>query len=263
MKGMAKRVFLAAAVLAAASPAMWTAERAGSAATFVEQGRLLADDGAAQDGLGFAVAVSGDTAVVGAPADGVGANGRQGSAYVYVRNGSTWTQQQKLVASDGVANDEFGYAVAIQGDTIFVGRHFTQVGNNARTRGAVYVFTRSGTTWTQVPTLLTPADAADGDLFGSSLSVDNGTLVVGALQKNNGATFFQGAAYVFTGAVATWTQQAKLTANDGGFANFFGVSVAVSGDTAVVGATGQAGISADSGRGAAYVFTRSGAAWPQ
>ena len=264
MKGMSKRVFLVAAVLAAASLAVWTFERAGAAASaFVEQGKLQASDGAAQDSFGFSVAVSGDTAVVGAPADGVGSNPRQGSAYVYVRSGSAWTQQQKLNASDGIANDEFGYAVAIQGDTIFVGRHFTQVGNNARTRGAVYVFTRSGSTWTQSATLLAPSDAADGDLFGSSLAVDNGTLVVGALQKNNGTTFFQGAAYVFTGAAAAWTQQAKLVANDGGFANFFGVSVAVSGDTTVVGATGQAGVSADSGRGAAYVFTRSGSAWSQ
>ena len=263
MKGMGKRVFLVAAVVLAAALAVWTFEQAGAAAPFVEQGRLQADDGAAQDSFGFAVAVSGDTAVVGAPADGVGSNPRQGSAYVYVRNGSTWTQQQKLTASDGIANDEFGYAVAIQGDTIFVGRHFTQVGNAARTRGAVYVYTRSGTTWTQAATPLTPSDAADGDLFGSSLAVDNGTLVIGALQKNNGGTFFQGAAYVFTGAGATWTQQAKLTANDGGFANFFGVSVAVGGDTAVIGATGQAGVSADSGRGSAYVFTRTGSDWAQ
>ncbi|HEX8338701.1 MAG TPA: Calx-beta domain-containing protein, partial [Pyrinomonadaceae bacterium] len=261
---MGKRVFLVAAVLAAAALALWTFERAGAAApAFVEQGKLQAADGAAQDSLGFSVAVSGDTAVVGAPADAVGANSRQGSAYVYVRNGSTWTQQQKLTASDGVANDEFGYAVAIAGDTIFVGRHFTQAGNNARTRGAVYVFTRTGSTWTQSGTLLTPSDAADGDLFGASLAVDAGTLVVGALQKNNGSTFFQGAAYVFTGSGAAWTQQAKLLAGDGGFANFFGFSVAVSGDTVVVGATGQAGVSADGGRGAAYVFTRGGTAWAQ
>ncbi|HEX7312418.1 MAG TPA: Calx-beta domain-containing protein [Pyrinomonadaceae bacterium] len=264
MRGKGQRLFLVAAVVLMAATVILLVERAGAAAgTFVQQGKLEASDGAAQDSLGFAVAVSGDTAVVGAPADAVGANPRQGSAYVYVRNGSTWTQQQKLTAGDGIANDEFGYAVAIQGDTIFVGRHFTQAGNNARTRGAVYVYTRSGTTWTQSATLLTPSDAADGDLFGSSLAVDNDTLVVGALQKNNATTFFQGAAYVFTGAGATWTQQAKLLANDGGFANFFGVSVAVGGDTAVVGATGQAGISADSGRGSAYVFTRSGSAWSQ
>jgi hypothetical protein len=256
---MGKRLFIVAAVLFAASLAFWVAERTSAAAgAFVQQGKLEASDGAAQDNLGFSVAISGDTAVVGAPRDQVGSNPSQGSAYVYLRTNGVWTQQQKLTASDGIANDEFGYAVAIVGDTVFVGRHFTQVGNNARTRGAVYVYTRSGTTWTQAPTHLTPSDAADADLFGSSLAVDGGTLVVGALQKNNGSTFFQGAAYVFNGAGATWTQQAKLTANDGGFANFFGVSVAVSGDTAVVGAPGLAGGSADSGRGAVYIFTRAG-----
>ncbi len=210
MKGMGKRVFLVAAVVLTAASVMLLVERAGAAGAFVQQGKLEAADGAAQDNLGFSVAVSGDTAVVGAPRDQVGSNPNQGSAYVYVRTGTTWAFQQKLTAADGIANDEFGYAVAIEGDTIFVGRHFTQVGNNARTRGAVYVYTRSGTTWTQGPTQLTAADAADADLFGSSLAVDAGTLVVGALQKNNGTTFFQGAAYVFTGAGATWTQQAKL-----------------------------------------------------
>ncbi len=264
MRGMGKRLFIAAAMLAAASLAFWVAERTGAAAgAFVQQGKLEASDGVAQDSHGYTVAISGDTAVVSSPRDQVGSNPSQGSAYVYVRTGTTWAFQQKLTASDGIANDEFGYAVAIVGDTIFVGRHFTQVGNNARTRGAVYVFTRSGTTWTQAPTPLTPSDAADGDLFGSSLAVDGGTLVVGALQKNNGGTFFQGAAYVFTGAGASWSQQGKLLAADGGFANFFGVSVSVSGDTAVVGAPGQAGISADSGRGAAYVFARSGGTWTQ
>ena len=264
MKGMGKRVsFVVAVVLAAASLSMWAAGRAGAAGAFVQQGKLEAADGAPQDSLGFSVAVSGDTAVVGAPRDQVGSNANQGSAYVYVRTGATWAFQQKLTASDGVANDEFGYAVAVEGDTIFVGRHFTQVGNNARTRGAVYVYTRSGSTWTQSAAQLTPSDSADGDLFGASLAVDGGTLVVGALQKNNGATFFQGAAYVFTGAGANWTQQAKLLADDGGFARFFGYSVAVSGETAVVGSPGQAGTSSDSGRGSAYVYTRTGGAWTQ
>jgi hypothetical protein len=153
MKGTGKRVFLVVAVMAAASLAIWVAGRtASAAAAFVEQGKLTASDAAAQDNLGFSVAISGDTAVVGAPRDQVGSNVNQGSAYVYVRAGGVWTQQQKLTASDGIANDEFGYSVAVVGDTIFVGRHFTQAGNNARTRGAVYVYTRAGTTWTQAPT---------------------------------------------------------------------------------------------------------------
>ncbi|HEX8119317.1 MAG TPA: Calx-beta domain-containing protein [Pyrinomonadaceae bacterium] len=262
MKGKGQRVFFVAAVVLFAAAFMLSAGRAGEAAgTFVQQGKLEASDGAAQDNLGFSVAVSGDTAVVGAPADAVGSNSRQGSVYVYVRTGSTWSFQQKLTASDGVANDEFGYAVAIEGETIFVGRHFTQVGNAARTRGSVYVYTRAGTTWAQSLSALTPTDAADGDLFGSSLAVDNGTLVVGALQKNSGATFFQGAAYVFVRSGATWTQQQKLVATEGADGDFFGQSVAVEGDTAVVGAIFDDNVGAAANQGAAYVYTRAGTVW--
>jgi hypothetical protein len=229
--------------------------------SFAEQSKLLADDGAAQDNFGYSVAVSGDTAVVGSPRDQVGGSAAQGSAYVYVRANGVWAQQQKLTASDGAASDEFGYAVAVEGDTVFVGRHNTQQLSN-RTRGAVYVYTRSGSTWTQGPSILS-GDGVEGDNFGVSLAVDGDTLVVGAQLKNNGTTFFQGAAYVFTGAGATWTQQAKLLADDGGFANFFATSVAVSGDTIVVGSPGQPGTSADNGRGSAYVYARAGAAWSQ
>lgn len=90
MKGMGQRVFLVAAVLAATLLAVWTFERTGAAAGgFVQQGKLEAADGAAQDNLGFTVAVSGDTAVVGAPRDQVGSNQSQGSASVYVRTGTT------------------------------------------------------------------------------------------------------------------------------------------------------------------------------
>jgi hypothetical protein len=234
---------------------------AAASGAYVEQGKLLASDGVGQDSFGFSVAVSGDTAIVGAPADQTGQNTRQGAAYIYTRTGLTWTEQQKLTASDAAANDEFGYSVAISGDTAFVGRHNTQQFSN-RTRGAVYVYTRSGSTWTEAQKL-TSDDGVEGDIFGTSIAFDNGTLVVGAQNKNNGSTFFQGTAYVFTGSGGSFTQQQKLLADDGAFAQFFGVSVAVEGNTVVVGAVGQAGISADNGRGAAYVYTRSGSTWTQ
>jgi hypothetical protein len=230
---------------------------------FVEQARLLASDGASQDSMGFSVAISGDTAVVGAPADAVNSKNRQGSVYVYVRTGTTWTQQQKLNSSDGAANDEFGYSVAIAGDTIAAGRRNTQTGVN-RSRGSVYIFKRTGTTWAEQQ-ILTSDDGVEGDIFGSSLALENDTLVVGAQLKMIGSNFFQGAAYVFTRGSASnnFAQQARLTANDGGFADFFGYSVAVSGDTIIVGAVGQAGSGAASGRGWAYVYVRSGSSWTQ
>jgi hypothetical protein len=236
---------------------------AAATGAFVEQARLLASDGASQDFLGFSVSISGDTAVVGAPADTVNSKNRQGSAYVYVRTGTTWTQQQKLNSSDGAANDEFGYSVAIVGDTVAVGRHNTQTGVN-RTRGSVYIFKRTGTTWAEQQILIAD-DGVEGDIFGTSLALENNTLIVGAHQKNINSNFFQGAAYVFTrgSTSGSFTQQSRLTANDGGFADFFGFSVAVSGDTAIVGTPGLAGSGAASGRGWAYVFVRSGSAWTQ
>jgi hypothetical protein len=229
---------------------------------FVQQAKLEAQDGAAQDSFSFSVAISGDTAIVGAPRNsgGTGLQNR-GAAYIYVRSGSTWTPQQKLIASDATTNDQFGYAVAINGNTAIVGRQNTVTGAN-RSDGKVYVFTRTGTTWTETQTLVS-GDIAQGDLFGNALAFENDTLVVGALNKNNGNNFFQGAAYVFTrsGAGASFVQQAKLLANDGVFADFFGYSVALSGETIVVGATSLAG--QPNSNGAAYVFTRSGTSWTQ
>jgi hypothetical protein len=231
--------------------------------TFVQQAKLEASDTAAQDSLGFSVAISGDTAIIGAPRNsgGTGLQNR-GAAYVYVRNSAgVWTQQQKLTASDGTANDQFGYSVAVNGNTAVVGRQNTTTGVN-RADGKVYVFTRTGTVWTETQTLVSN-DIAQGDLFGNSLAFEGNTLVVGALNKNNGNNFFQGAAYVFTrpGAGGAFTQQAKLTASDGVFADFFGYSVAVSGDSVIVGATSLAG--QPNSKGKAYIFTRSGSAWAQ
>jgi len=230
---------------------------------FSQQGKLTASDGVANDNLGYSVAISGDTAVVGIPQDQVGSNVRQGSVNVYLRSGDTWAFQQKLVASDGAATDQFGYSVALNGNTIAVGRQNTTTGQN-RADGRVYIFARSGSLWSETQ-VLQSSDLAQGDLFGNSLSFDGDTLAVGALQKNNVSNFFQGAVYIFTrpAAGSSFAQQGKLISSDGGFADFFGYSVAVSGDTAIVGAVGLAGLGAGAGRGWAYVFTRSGGSWTQ
>ena len=111
-----------------------------SGATWTQQQKLVASDGAYSDQFGVSVALSGDTALVGAPSDDVGANANQGSAYVFVRNGATWAEQQKLTASDGAADDLFGIAVTLSGDTALVGAHSDDVGANAN-QGSAYVFT--------------------------------------------------------------------------------------------------------------------------
>jgi hypothetical protein len=136
--------------------------------------------------------------------------------------------------------------VALSGTTAVVGA----LGNNGR--GAAYVFTGSGSTWTQ-QAKLTASDGAPFDDFGISVALSGTTAVVGAL-GNNG----RGAAYVFTGSGSTWTQQAKLTASDGAPGDEFGISVALSGTTAIVGAYGGKSFT-----GAAYVFTNSGSTWTQ
>jgi len=231
-------------------------------AAFAQQGKLTASDGATGNFLGFNVAISGDTAIAGAPRNVVNGNPNRGAAYVYVRTGTTWTQQQKIFSTDGVANDQFGYSVAVSGDTAAVGMYNDQDLIGTRSRGFVYIFQRTGTTWTQTQTL-NPSDHIAGDTFGVSLAFENDTLLIGARSKTNGSTQFVGAAYVFTRPAAggAFTQQAKLSPSDVVLGEFFGNSVGLSGDTAIVGAVGLAGFSNPNGK--AYVFTRSGSTWTQ
>jgi hypothetical protein len=233
-----------------------------SGSTWTQQAKLTASDGAANDAFGISVALSGDTALVGAYADDVGANADQGSAYIFVRSGSTWTQQARLTASDGAANDAFGISVALSEDTALVGAFVDDVGANAN-QGSAYVFVRSGSTWTQ-QARLTASDGAANDVFGNSVALSGNTALVAAYLDDVGANVNQGSAYVFVRSGSTWTQQAKLTASDGAASDSFGVSVALSGDTAVVGAEGD-DIGANADQGSAYVFVRSGSppVWTQ
>ncbi|MGH9937809.1 MAG: FG-GAP repeat protein, partial [Blastocatellia bacterium] len=227
---------------------------------FTLQQKLLAADGAASDAFGGAVALSGNTAVIGAPQDDVtGAD--QGTVYVFVRNGETWNQHARLNAVDGAANDYFGGAVALSGDTLVVGASFDDFGLTEN-QGSVYVFTRNGATWTQQQKLIA-GDGVAEDRFGNALALGGDTLVVGAYADDVGANANQGSAYVFTRNGATqpvWTQQQKLSANDGAVQAAFGYAVALDQDTLVIGAPGYT-IGANASQGSAYVFTRGGAGW--
>jgi len=217
------------------------------------QQKLTADDSATGNTFGSSVAISGDTAVVGAE----GVNGARGAAYVFVRNGTTWTQQQpSLTASDGAGGDRFGSSVAISGDTIVVGAYFAGSG-----RGAAYVFTRSGTSWTQ-QAKLDASDNPGGDRFGLSVGISGETIVVSASFDFIGGNALQGSAYVFVRSGASWIQQAKLTASDGAAGDQFGHSVAINGDTVVVGAKTDS-VGGQFSQGSAYVFVRNGATWTQ
>jgi hypothetical protein len=261
--------------------------------TFTQQASVSGASGAF---FGYAVAVDGDTAVVGAIDD----NATKGAAYVYVRSGTAWTLQQTLQASDGAALDEFGYSVALSGDRLLVG-----AAGKASGQGYVYAFARTGSTWSQLGEF-TSGDGATDDGFGTALAVRGTAALVGASGKalRTGVTYFfnfqngswvqgselagesigdsygfstaisqdgstaivgayganneTGKAYVYAASGSTWTQQATLTARLGAAHDRFGYSVAVDGNLALVGAYGRGG-----NLGTVYPFERSGTAWIQ
>jgi Tol biopolymer transport system component len=234
----------------------------GSAYVFVRNGtiwtlqqKLTAADAANADSFGYSVAITGETAMVGAISDRIGTNNGQGSAYVFVRSGTMWSQQQQLTASDGAAQDHFGTSVAISGETAIVGA----IGHNA-SQGSAYVFVRNGTMWIQQQQL-TAADGAGLDAFGNSVGISGETAIVGSPQHNVGANADQGSAYIFVRNGTVWTQQQRLTAMDGLQNDFLGWSVAISGETVIVGAN-QADVTA-ANQGAAYTFVRNGTTWTQ
>ena len=229
----------------------------GSAYVFVESGgtwsqqgvRLVGNDTGYADFLGIDVALDGDTAVVGAYGDDNPGN-PPGAAYVFVRTGTTWSQQAKLKPSDLAGEDLFGYSVAIAGDTAVVG---TINGE------AAYVFVRTGTTWSQ-QAKLTASDGTAGDGFGRPVAIVGDRVIVGSLRDDDGGTD-SGSAYVFERTGSTWTQQAKLTAGDAAASDLFGVTVDLGEDRAIVGAHFDDDAGANSG--SAYVFEYSGATWSQ
>ncbi len=225
-----------------------------SGTTWTQQQRLVRSDGGWDEAFGYSLSLSGDTALVGAYLDDIG-NGKQGSAYVFVRNGTTWTEQAKLIASDGTAGDEFGQSVSIAGDTVLVGSPFSDIGSNTN-EGAAYVFMRSGTTWTEQEKLV-PSDGAAFDLFGQSVALAGDMALVGANWHDlkAGMDTNEGSAYVFVRNGMTWAEQAKLVASDGAPKDHFGVAVSLSADTALVAARNN--------EDSAYVFVRNGTTWTE
>lgn len=264
---------------------------------------IKASNTGASDRFGLAVAISGDTLVVGAPGEdssAQGINGDQsgnagsnsGAAYVFVRNAGTWVQQAYLKASNTGQNDGFGSAVAISGDTILVGApneasaatgiNGNQTDNSAPGAGAAYVFARDGTTWAQVA-YLKASNPGAGDAFGMSVGLSDGSIIVGADGEDSSATGVNGngsnnaavdsgAAYVFVRSGTTWMYQAYLKASNTGAGDRFGCSVGISGPNAVVGAWGEDGDAqgtssnpndnSNPDTGAAYAFRYSGT-WTQ
>lgn len=230
-----------------------------AAGAWTLQQRLNANDAATGDQFGVKLALNGDTLFVGTEYDDVVQNVDQGSVYVFTRAGGVWTQQQKLIASDGKGNDRFGSFVSIDGDTALVGAYGVDIGVKSN-QGAAYVFTRTGGVWFEQQKL-TADDGEAGDAFGTSTALEGDTAIITAyLDDNSGATD-GGSAYVFSRTGGVWTQQQKLIAADSSLQDSFGVSVSLSGDTALVGAYRDD--TSATNDGSAYVFTRTGGVWSQ
>ena len=233
---------MAAAAASAAPPAL--------SPEWVEQ-KIVAGDGAMGDQFAWTVAFSGDTALVGASFAAVGANARQGVVYVFELAGGVWTQVQKLVADDGVGEDQFGTSIAMSGDTALVSAIGATVDDVPR-RGAAYVLTRAGGQWSQSAKLVAP-EGGENENFGYSVALDGGTALVGvpfATMDDNAA---QGAAYVYTRSAAGWGAPRKLVAGDGAATAFFGWSAALASGRAAVGAIGTT-VDGRAFQGGAYLY---------
>ena len=295
---------------AADSGAVYVFTRTGL--TWSQQAYVKASNTGSGDLFGFTVALSADgsTLAVGAygeesAAVGIGGNqldntaSEAGAVYVFTRAGTTWTQQAYVKASNTGAMDLFGYYLALSGDgstlavasfyedSAAIGIDGNQADNTASEAGAVYVYTRAGTTWTQ-QAYVKASNTNTSDRFGTSvaLSGNGSTLAVGAVLEDSAATGIDGdqadntmtesgAIYVFTRAGTTWTQQAYVKASNTNTNDNFGSSVGLStdGSTLAVGAsfessaaTGIGGDQADNtvaNSGAGYVFIRAGTTWTQ
>ena len=215
-------------------------------------------DQADGDEFGIAVAISGDLAVVGAHNAASGGTAR-GAAYVFSRNQGSpghWGIVKRLTAPDGADGDRFGYDVAVSGDRVLVGALLANV--DGTDRGAAYLFERDldGPEQWGLRRKLVASDRANGDLLGTSVSLSGDLAIAGAYASNQGG-IDRGAAYVFAkdeGGTDNWGEAKKLTASDAASNDWFGIDVAISGTTAVIGAYGAA--AGGTGRGAAYVFDR-------
>jgi hypothetical protein len=215
--------------------------------------KLTAYDKAQNDRFGSSVSISGDYAFVGNLQ--INRNDSSGSVYIFTRNGTTWGYDQKIQANDKAQGDNFGRSVSISGDYAIVG-----ASSKDTSKGAAYIYTRSGTTWTQQANF---AGEATQDNFGISVSISGDYAIVGAYLEDTGAAD-AGAAYIYTRDPSTgvWGNEQKIQASDKAQNDRFGHSVSISGDYAIVGALLEDpdGIG---DAGAAYVFKREGTTWSE
>lgn len=204
---------------------------------WIQQARLQAADGITEDWFGVSVSIDGDYAVVGASQKGNGPAYKQGAAYIFSRNGSAWTQQAKLTASDGEAYDFFGCSVSVSGSMVVIGASGDDIGSlvTAPNQGSAYIFIRNGTNWTQQQKIVA-SDGGTGDAFGTSVSIQGNAVAIGAPYDDNGlVNSDQGSVYTLSKSGTTWTQTAKLRASDGTVGDHFGSHTLISNSQVFVG----------------------------
>jgi hypothetical protein len=214
--------------------------------------KLNAADPAANDSFGFSVALSENTALIGAAGDDTAGSVDSGSAYVFTRHLGAWNQTAKLTTSDAGSADNFGFALALQADTAVIGAFLD--GSAGPETGTVYVFNRSGSQWLQQAALRS-ADANEGDWLGWSVAISNNTILAGAMRDDTPAGDFAGSVRAFTFAGGAWSELGQLDAGNDVRESYFGQAIALSADTALVAAA------PDRGLGEVWVYVRNGTQW--
>ena len=248
----------------------------GSNGTWTQVQRIFASDRGANDNFGHSVSISGDYAIVSAHREDEDVSGGNtlasaGSAYIFERGSNgTWTEVQKIVASDRGVNDFFGFAVSISGDYVIVSAYIDSEdasgGNTLASAGSAYIFERgSNGTWTEVQKIVA-SDRGIGDLFGNKVSISNNYAIVSAFWEDENSSGGDsltraGSAYIFErGSNGTWTEVQKVVASDRGANDEFGSDISISGDYAIVGANRENddvnGLNTLENSGSAYIFER-------
>jgi hypothetical protein len=251
-----------------------------NAGTWAEVQKIVASDRGANDYFGHSVSISGNYAVVGAYYEDQDASGsntltNSGSAYIFENNAGTWTQTQKIVASDRGANDYFGHSVSISSNFALVGAYWEDEdatgGNTVFNSGSAYIYENNAGTWTQTQKIVA-SDRSSGGQFGFSVEIDGNYAIIGAnyedLDEAGGNLLSNaGSAYIFENNSGTWMEMQKIVASDRGTSDQFGFSVAINGNYLVVGAFFEdedaIGANTITNSGSAYIFENNAGVWTQ
>lgn len=224
---------------------------------------LQGSDTGNSDKFGWSLACDGTTLVVGAP--GASSGSGPGAVYIFNKGSSGWVQSQKLTASGGSNGDNFGWSVALYENTIAVGAKWKSYDGTDTRSGGVYIFTKSGTTWSQQGGVIEAPTPCKDHYFGTSVSLSGSTLAVGepnsvepGLICSHAGGGYYGAVYIYTTNGSSWSYKKTITASDYAQNNYFGEAVSLDSGTIAIGARGYS-----SNRGSVYIFTGSSTSWTE